>query len=99
MFGLEMNDVQECPSLARLKTHRAHGVICPVCEPTEERRVRCPVCRCRVAAVGPLLLPHAARSQGLLVRCPGSRTAVDAGPVREKPFRWGRVRRRVAGAA
>lgn len=96
MFGLQMNDVQECPSLARLKTHLAHGQVCPVCQPDEERRVRCPSCRFRTTAVGPLVRSHAARSQGVLVRCPGSGRPVDASPAREPRFRWGRAVRRAA---
>lgn len=90
MFGLEKNDVQECPSPARLKTHRAHGVICPVCEPTEERRDRCPACGFRVTVVGPLVQSHAARSGGVAVRCPGSGKAIPVQPAREKRFLWGR---------
>ena len=91
MFGLQHNDVQECPSPAPLKTHRAHGVICPICEPDVERRDRCPSCRVRVTVIGPLVQSHESRSNGWMVRCPGSGQPVPVAPAREKPFRWRRM--------
>jgi hypothetical protein len=75
--GLGPNAVQECPSPARLKTHRAHGQVCPTCEPEAEWKTRCPSCRCRVTAVGTRILAHPARRNGWVVQCPGTRaTAV-----------------------
>jgi hypothetical protein len=52
------NDIERCPSEARRRTHLAHGVICGVCQPDEERPVRCPLCLSTVTGRGVTVLPH-----------------------------------------
>jgi len=56
--SLGPNDAQTCPSPGRLMFHRAHGQICPVCEPDAEWTAPCPVCCYPVTVVGLVVQPH-----------------------------------------
>jgi hypothetical protein len=85
---LSMNAVEQCPSPARLKSHRAHGVVCPTCEPDAERRERCPKCGVRVTAVGLRLQAHAGRRDGWVVGCPGADVRLPAPTLTERRIVW-----------
>lgn len=82
----------------RAKSHLAHGVICPVCSPTEERPVVCPSCRHLRTAVGDRMVEHTVGGRGwgfALRQCAGSDAVVPAEPVEDQPL-LRRSRRRAA---
>ena len=90
-MSLGPNDIQDCPSPARLKTHRAHGVTCLRCEPDLRQDVRCPLCMDMVAAVGAVIEPHdiEGRGRGFAgFECPGSGGVVQWPAPVERPLRW-----------
>jgi hypothetical protein len=80
------NAVMACPSESRRRSHAAHGVVCPVCSPTEERRDRCPACGCRVPVVGVVVQPHTARQRGWIVDCAGAGMQLPTTPAVERPL-------------
>ena len=73
--GLGMNELETCPSPARLKTHRAHGFLCLVCEPDVEWSARCLACLDRQIVRGGVVDAHEVEGTG--ERCPGSGDRVD----------------------
>jgi hypothetical protein len=82
------NDIERCPSEARRRTHLAHGVICGVCQPDEERPVRCPLCLSTVTGRGVTVLPHLLGGRGYgapATECPGTGMGLDLPAVVERP--------------
>lgn len=77
MLGL--NDVQPCGTDARRRTHLAHGVVCPRCEPETEIPARCPMCWESVLLVGGRVRPH--EPEGSTATCSGSGLLVLSPPV------------------
>lgn len=58
MTGLGPNALQRCGTRGALVRHRAHGQLCPRCEPLAERPWRCPVCAEQITLVGVVVTAH-----------------------------------------
>jgi len=89
------NEMESCPSRGCLVRSRAHGRICPVCEPEAEWAVRCPLCFQVATAVGVVVQDHAAGGRGLRMRlfdCPGAGLTVALPVVADRPIWSGRRR-------
>jgi len=92
--ALGPNDLQACPSLGRLKSHRAHGITCFECEPDLRQDVRCPLCLDMVPAVGAVIEPHDVEGRGRGFpgfECPGSGAVVELPVPVEQPLRLSRA--------
>lgn len=81
-MSLGPNDTMQCPSRARLKSHRAHGVTCLTCEPDAEWAGVCPCCRRPVLVVGRAVQPH---RDGRWFACAGTAMEVEPPPAVERP--------------
>lgn len=88
-MSLSPNEVEPCPSHGRLVHHRAHGDLCPVCEPDVEWQARCPLCHDEVTVVGTTVQPHMTGGQGQRVArfdCPGAGMQVLPPKLVERPI-------------
>jgi hypothetical protein len=88
-MSLGPNDLLPHGTPGRVKSHRAHGVICPVCMPDEERLTVCPLCRHLRTAVGDRMAEHTVGGRGwgfATDRCAGSGMQVAVEPVEDGPL-------------